>query len=139
MIVLKQDDIATLFCLTKEQWERYIATVPNIPIEASSPWWLLQRKGDVDNYFVVHVDGVVDALGGRGAWDSTIGIRPAVTLKTEAILRTINAGSENKMMIDDTPFTVIEDGIALCDWVMAHDRYDNISKRLSKMRFWRQL
>lgn len=116
--------ITDIYCLSIEELENVISSVPNIPIEQNDRWWLRSSGSFVFSAaYVLGDDGTVYERG--LAVGCKLGVRPAFRIPYIAAEGLIPG---DKIIIGEhTVCTVIAPGVVFADNIICKHRFDKAS------------
>ena len=107
--------------LSKEEWEKAVSTVENIPIETDCRWWLRSQGSVTQTTAYVSKDGEINAAGTH-VDTRVICVRPAFRIPH---LVPNNYKSGEKVLIGKTKCTMIAFDTVLADEVICFKRFDH--------------
>lgn len=141
--VTKQD-VELITLLSREEWEKAVSEVPNIPISTGGWWWLRSPGFYSSSACSVNNGGYVDRGYYGNANCTDIGVRPAFYIPH---LSSNGCKPGDKITVGTkTVCTVISDDIALADNIVCKHRFDRssndwnaseIKKFINSDEFWK--
>lgn len=141
--VTKQD-VELITLLSREEWEKAVSEVPNIPINTGGWWWLRSPGYYSDSVCYVNYDGYVYDYYYYYTYITYIGVRPAFYIPH---LSSNGCKPGDKITVGTkTVCTVISDDIALADNIVCKHRFDRssndwnaseIKKFINSDEFWK--
>ena len=123
------DEIAEVALLSASGWEDVLASVPNVLIESSHPWWTCSPCRAHDCAVFVNTDGSIFHSGAY-VMANNIGIRPVfkVRPRTTNILlpgTKVTVGAFDGIVINDIQHTNQEYYHVLCNAVVTMHSFDD--------------
>ena len=136
-------DVTEVFLLSKEEWEKAVSTVENIPVETDCRWWLRSQGSVTQATAYVSKDGEINVAGTYiDTRDACV--RPAFCIPH---LSSNCCKPGDKITVGtQTVCTVISADIALADNIVCKHRFDpdnndwnasEIKKFINSDEFWK--